>query len=175
MTYLSGQPQLSESELCALRLDGELTSFHYFLDAPDRTQDRARRILGTHFDDLVLTSWSAAWALHCGAEPMRHIASYRSTRVHIPRKAELTIEQRTLQNTDTAKGCTTPLRTLTDVLKIQGEEHRVLNTAHTLMTRYALTSQAVTAHINRVTTPSHKTLVLHRLSAIQQLYPSDTR
>lgn len=175
MTYLTRAPALPYSELCAMRLDGELTSFHHFLDVPDEPQDRARRILGRCAEVLVLSSWSAAWSLGACPEPTQHIAAYRQKRVHIPQAANLIVEQRALKPSDISGLSTTPLRTVSDLLKIKTESPLLTTTVHTLMTRFAITSEMVINRLSQNPTPSHKNLVLARLDVIDRLYPSETR
>jgi hypothetical protein len=175
MTYLSGMPVFPFSELCALRLDGELTSFHHFLDVPDEPRDRGRRILGRYAEVLVLSSWSAAWSLGCSPEPAQHIAAYRQTRVHIPEEANLIVEQRSLKSSDISEMSTSPLRTVSDLLKIKAEDPLITTTVHTLMSRFAITSAMVIDRLSQNPTPAHKRLMLARLEALERLYPSETR
>lgn len=166
MSYLTNAPRLPLSELHALRMDGELTSFLRFLDAPDEPLDRARRILDRHYDALVLSSWSAAWSLGCGPEPAQHIAAYRNGRVHIPEEAGLVIEQRTLRPADMDELCTTPLRTVSDLLKLRPDTPHILPTVRALMTQYGITTEMVVERLNRNPTPSHKKLMLERLNTL---------
>ena len=175
MTYLTCTPALPLSELCAIRLDGELNSFHHFLDVPDEPRDRARRILGRYAEVLVLSSWSAAWSLGCCPEPAQHIAAYRQKRVHIPDEANLIVEQRSLKPSDISGLSTTPLRTVSDLLKIKTESPLLTTTVNTLMTRFAVTPAMVIDRLSQNPTPSHKNLILARLDVLERLYPSETR
>lgn len=169
MAYLSVTPALPFSELCALRLDGELTSFLHFLDIPDEPRDRGLRILGKHAETLVLSSWSAAWSLGCCPEPAHHIAAFRHTRVHIPDEAHLIVEQRSLRSSDIGEMSTTPLRTVFDLLKMKNENPLIIRTVHTLMTRFAVTTDMVTDRLGQNPTPSHKKIMLARLDLLEKL------
>lgn len=175
MAFLPHVPKLHSCELQALRLDGELSHFYSYVEYPDGPRERARRILGRFEELIVLSSFSAAWAWGCSAEPAIHFASYRDGRVHIPSHSGLTVEQRTLSGTDIAWSSTTPLRTACDLLKSDAGDELVLTTVHALMDNYAVTSEKIWEQVNRNKTASYKRLIAQRLLAISRRYPSDTR
>lgn len=171
MAYLSSVPSLHPCELQALKLDGELSCFHTALDCRDGPIERARRILGAYENLIVLSSFSAAWAWGCAAEPGQHLVAYRRARAHVPEHTGLIVEQRTLWPTDIASCLTTPLRTACDLLKSDADDSKVISIVHTLMHHYGLTTEGIWEHINRNKTASHKRLITQRLSKVALKLP----
>jgi hypothetical protein len=113
---------LSQSELSALRLDGELSPRYEFWEHIDDWRSRSFQVLSKEIHPLVLTSESAAWALGAIPAPQVHTASTITVhRIRQPRNPEVKIEQRNLITTEFWSegmfGVTTPMRTVTDLLR----------------------------------------------------------
>ena len=114
--------ELSQSELSALRLDGELSPQYEFWEHIDDWRSRSLQVLSREIHPLVLTSESAAWALGVVPQPQAHTASTITVhRIRQPRNPEVKIEQRNLTTAEFWSegmfGVTTPMRTVTDLLR----------------------------------------------------------
>lgn len=138
MSYVSYLSGFSPAERCALHLDGIITRNGEFLDVAETPHSRALRTLGDLNDRLVLTGFSAAWALGACAEPRRHAASYRRCRTHVPDKIDFVIEQRHLTESDLCGFFTTPLRTTIDLLRSNAPDDEVLTTISRLMNQHLI-------------------------------------
>ena len=173
MTYLTSLEGFSTAELCALRLDGITTPAGEFLDTPDSSQTRALRTLRPWENRLVLTGFSAAWALGVGIEPARHTASYRHGRTYVGDDCTLIIEQRTFSNTDVTGLHTSPMRTILDVLRSSANENVVLDTVCALLTLCRIDRQEVQNHMQRSARLPYRHRALDRLRLLVE-YRAET-
>lgn len=122
MGHSSFMHTFSQSELSALRLDGELSPQYEFWEHIDDWRSRSLQVLSREIHPLVLTAESAAWALGVGPMPQVHTASTITVnRIRQPRNPEIRIEQRNLTTSEFWSegmfGVTTPMRTVTDLLR----------------------------------------------------------
>lgn len=120
----------SEAELGALRLDGQVTRSLLPIDACDDYRARSRRVLGDYREKLILTSQSALWAHGIGDEPRIHSASQHGVRVKLTHATKFVLEQRAFRDGDVWGNVTSPLRTVTDILRtaenVDNEQLRAL-------------------------------------------------
>lgn len=166
MVYLNDIPDLHFCELQALRLDGELSHSLASLNTAENPLTRAKRILGGDSHRIVLCSWSAAWAWGCAPEPHPHLVTYRTTRIHIPPRTGIVVEQRTLTEDDVDDWMTTPLRTVCDLLKVSADEGPVVRAVSALMLQHALSEHDVWNRILSNPTASHKQLISRRMRRV---------
>lgn len=175
MTHLDTVNDFVSEELQAMRMDGELTAYRGFLEDPDGPQERACRILGCYANELVLCSWSAAWAWGCATEPARHFVAFRKQRKHIRDSADFTIQQRNLLPQDLDSHTTTPLRTSLDLLKLREISENIFVAVHHLMSRYDISASAVMRRLDSPKTSPYRTQVSSGLQKLSERYPSETR
>lgn len=105
-----------------MRLDGDITPEGMFLDVPEGWVSRVIKTLWGYNCSAALTGVSAAWALGATPEPEIHTITSLPGHPHgISPRMNFRAEQRTLETTDVwlagNSGLTTPLRTLSDVLR----------------------------------------------------------
>lgn len=158
----------TSAEISALRLDGELSHNHELWDEIQSWETRSFRVLGKEKHPAVLTGLSAAWALGVGDEPLNHCASTITTRrIRRAENPVLKIEERSLDASeiwrDNNVGVTSPLRTITDVLKterITTEQWHYI--PYELMNLHSITIEQVIASIESMNYVPHKQRALHR-------------
>ncbi len=159
---------LTSAEISALRLDGELSCHHELWDEIQSWKTRSFHVLGKEKHPAVLTGLSAAWALGVGDEPLNHCASTITTRrIRTAENPLLKIEERSLEASeiwrDNNVGVTSPLRTITDVLKTalitKNQWHYI---PFELMDLHSITIEQVIASIELMNYVPHKQMALHR-------------
>lgn len=159
---------LTSAEISALRLDGELSRHHELWDEIQSWKTRSFQVLGKEQHPVVLTGLSAAWALGVGDEPLKHCASTITTRrIRTAENPLLKIEERSLDASeiwrDNNVGVTSPLRTITDVLKTalitKDQWH---NIPYELMDLHSITIEQVIASIESMNYVPYKRRALHR-------------
>lgn len=165
--------QLSHAELSALKLDGEVSPEKVMWDAPQNWLTRSEQILGTERHPLVLTGLSAVWGLVGGLnEPRTHTASTISaSRIRVPHNPDVVIEERTLRSNEYWKsnkvGVTTPLRTITDVLRMDGlEELHALCAARSVLIHFPIDTNIIRNEISNMTSVPNKRLALTRFEKL---------
>lgn len=172
MGNFSFQDYYSLAELSALRLDGEINDKLLLWDEVDNWRSRSSLVLGRERHPVVLTVNSALWAHQVLPEPPIHSAStLKGKRIREPQNPLLRIEERTFSATDIwltgNYGVTTPLRTLTDVLKADEIESTLLSDSlRLLMLRFELTHELVERTIQNMTSIPHKRRALTRLEKL---------
>jgi hypothetical protein len=173
MDHFSITHKLSLAELSALRLDGEVNSENLLWDMPQSWAERSARVLGNEKHPLVLTGLSAVWSLiGCSDEPRRHSASIVSaSRIRVPISSGILIEERTLSSCDywiSGKvGVTTPLRTITDVLRMDFlEEVQALNVVQAVMNFFCIEIPEIREALLKMTSVPHKRMALTRMEKL---------
>jgi len=155
----------------ALKLDGELMT--PLRDYQDTWQSRSFRVLSDEIHPLVLTGFSAVWALGAGEEPLKHNAStVTANRIRAPRLKNLVIEQRTFTAEDywldNAVGVTTPLRTVTDILRMHSLDTERINTyVVELFSSYELSQEQVMNQLTQMESVPYKRLALERCAQLK--------
>lgn len=122
MGFLIHPLNFCSAELSAMRLDGDITPEGMFLDVPEGWVSRVVKTLWGYSCTAVLTGISATWALGATSEPDIHTVTSLPGHPHgISPRMNFRIEERTLEQEDVWSvgnfGVTTPLRTLSDLLR----------------------------------------------------------
>ena len=172
MGHFSFQDYYSLAELSALRLDGEINNKLLLWDEVDDWRSRSSLVLGRERHPVVLTVNSALWAHQVVPEPPIHSAStLKGKRIREPNNPLLRIEERTLSASDIwltgNHGVTTPLRTLTDVLKADAHESTLISDSlRLLMQRFDLSHALIERTIQNMASIPHKRRALARLEKL---------
>jgi hypothetical protein len=169
MDHISLTTSLNAAELSAIRLDGEVSNEGIEWDIPQSWQIRSTRVLWKERHPLVLTGLSAVWGLTgMEPEPARHTASTVTVnRIRETVNPLLAIEERTLNPVEywlTEKcGVTTPLRTISDVLRMSEISDEIsLQASRLLMTQFHIETKVIVNSIENMISVPHKRMALGR-------------
>lgn len=168
MGHFSLSQTLSQTEIEAMRIDGDLSQTNDMWDEIQTWRTRSFEILKEERHPLVLTGISAAWAFGAATEPFIHFAStVTSQRIRDPHNANVKIEERTLDSVEVwmykHTGVTSPLRTITDVLKMKDiTEHVWMSISSAVMELHSITAGDVITNIESMNYVPHKQLALLR-------------
>lgn len=153
MGFLIHPLNFSAAELCAMRLDGDITPEGMFLDVAEGWVSRVVKTLWGYSCTAVLTGISATWALGASAEPEIHTVTSLPGHPHgMSPRMNFRIEERTLEYEDVWSienlGVTTPLRTLSDLLRSPhlSTAHRI-DLAQNLMREHHITQTKIRTYI----------------------------
>lgn len=164
-----------------MRLDGDVTPEGMFLDAPDDWRARLSRVLWGYQMSVVLTGLSAAWAL--GSTWMPQIHTVSGLPGHAPSlspRMNFRAEERTLSESDVWRhnsyGVTTPLRTVSDLLRAPTLVHELrFRACAQVMKVQLLTFTEIREYILAMRFVPYSRQALVRIEQLETLYPSDTR
>lgn len=162
----------SIAELGALRLNGELSPTYELWEEPDGWQRRAKNVLNKELHPLVLTGMSAVWAFGLCPEPAHHSASTITiNRIRLPKNDALKIEQRNLSPADMwtfdRVGVTSPLRTVTDLLRSPDfADTDILKAVTSLLMNLDITKETVRSTLEKMTFYPYIRLALQRVELL---------
>lgn len=169
---------LNCAEYSALKLEGEILSGLH-IDSPDTWRERSHSVLYMEHSPLVLTGLSAAWALGVGVKPTKLTASTIDfQRLRDAHNVAVNIEQRALASDHYWKenncGVTTPLRTISDLLRSTDTPWTHSSTVVAQMVvAYGVSQSVLEQFIDSLGVTPYKHQALQRAS--QLTYPSETR
>lgn len=172
MGYLLSLQSFSIAELSALRLNGELSPAHEFWEEPDDWQHRVQAVLHKELHPLVLTGMSAVWAFGLCPEPAQHSASTITiNRIRLPKNEALKIEQRNLSPADMwtfdRVGVTSPLRTITDLVRSQDlATVEILRTVTSLLMNFDISKNTVRSALKEMTYFPYIRMALKRVELL---------
>ncbi|MEY4039569.1 MAG: hypothetical protein RLZZ52_437 [Actinomycetota bacterium] len=163
MGFLFHPLNFTLAERSAMRLDGEITPADSLIDLPDDWVSRVTRALWGHRSNAVLTGLSAAWALGAHAEPEHHtVTALPGHSQAMTPRMNFRSEERTLE------GVTTPLRTLSDLLRSSHlAQHQGIQICRELMHAQQVTSQHVRDYILAMKYVPYSRIALQRLGEIE--------
>ena len=180
MGHFSLTASFSPAELTALKLEGELSQQRQMWDEIDDWRARCFSVLKEEKHHLVLTGLSAVWAYGLCAEPMKHTASSASNkRIRMTENKVLLIEERNLRPgdywLDSTSGVTSPLRTITDLLREQHFSGDLeLKNIGDVMNLFDIDHEEMIQHIKGMSSVPYKKKALMRAEMLRN-YPSETR